>query len=105
MSNSKNTAPKMKNNNGKEEVAMPQSAKAYTSYLKDAKGNYILNKDGQLIPTSMIFVHNGKRYVTMLLEQNKKYMDKKTGEVKTTSYYDVHIYDAKEESATEDNAL
>lgn len=101
MSNSTNN-----NNQTQKEVSkVPSTTKAYMSYLKNEKGNYITNKNGQLIPTSMVFVHNGKRYVTMLLEQTKKYRDKKTGEIKVSSYYDVHIYDAKDENATTESAL
>ena len=101
MSNSTNN-----NNQTQKEVSkVPSTTKAYMSYLKNEKGNYITDKNGQLIPTSMIFIHNGKRYVTMLLEQTKKYRDKKTGEIKVSSYYDVHIYDAKDENATTESAL
>ena len=101
MSNSTNN-----NNQTQKEVSkVPSTTKAYMSYLKDERGNYITNKNGQLIPTSMVFVHNGKRYVTMLLEQTKKYRDKKTGEIKASSYYDVHIYDAKDENETTESAL
>ena len=101
MSNSTNN-----NNQTQKEVSkVPSTTKAYMSYLKNEKGNYITDKNGQLIPTSMVFVHNGKRYVTMLLEQTKKYRDKKTGEIKVSSYYDVHIYDAKDENATTESAL
>lgn len=106
MSNSTNKQTQKTNNKTVKEVnSMPSTTKAYMSYLKDEKGNYIADKDGHLIPTSMIFIHNGKRYVTMLLEQTRKYRDKKTGEVKVSSYYDVHIYDAKDEKAENDEAL
>lgn len=101
MSNSTNN-----NNQTQKEVSkVPSTTKAYMSYLKNEEGNYITDKNGHLIPTSMVFVHNGKRYVTMLLEQTKKYRDKKTGEIKVSSYYDVHIYDAKDENATTESAL
>ena len=57
MSNSTNKQTQKTTNKSVKEVnSMPSTAKAYMSYLKDEKGNYIADKDGHLIPTSMIFL-------------------------------------------------
>lgn len=100
-----NKKQNQKQNQKKGGESTMSTTKAYMYYLKDNTDpnnpQYILDKDGRKIPTSLGFTHNGNKYNIMLLPQIRKTRDKKTGEVLVTEYYDVVINnaDAKAEEA------
>lgn len=109
MAKSKQTTQKKENIIRKEENNMKETARGYMNYLTDPEtGMLILTKEGKPRPVNIVFMYSGKKFTVDLIAQpGDRYIDYKTGEVKSAhEYHKVKIEpETKEKTTANDSAL